>query len=698
MLIRLPMILLVLFPLFSLAASSAQDSPQDLKCALQQAREHLITTPEFSPEHLLKDPVPRGTIEAWVRELRPDGTWADIDYADQSRGHWRLRTHLERMRDLARAWAAPGGELHGNPAVRDAALRACAHWIERDYRNPNWWHNEIGTPRGLAEFLVIMKDELPEETIFAGLAIVARAEIGMTGQNRIWKSGIVLLRAMLENDPQLARTARDAIAEQLKVSAGEGIQSDFSFHQHGPQLQFGNYGLGFAIDLVKWTRILSGTSYAIDPDALGTLRGFLLNGQSEVIWRGTMDINACARQLFPEAPARKAAALGVLLAGMAAADPGHAGEYAAAAARCQASTLPGTAANRMFWRSDYMVHREPAYMASVRMCSRRVIGAESGNDENLKGYHLGDGAHYIYRSGREYDDIFPVWDWRKLPGITARQSADPLPRLTWEGYRIGTGFAGGVSDGSIGAAALDFSRDGVRARKSWFFLHGKIVVLGAGISSEVDGHVTTTVNQCLLNGRITAGSDKSTAVIESRTRRLTGLRWLHHDGIGYVFPAVSRLLVSGAPQKGAWTDIFRAGPTDALQRDVFLLAFDHGSKPSEEGYACIMLPGATAAETAGFVANPDVDILRNSPGCQAVRSDRVVMAAFFQADRIGIAPETSLAVDRPCLVLMDTKTGRLTVSDPTQLESSLSIICNGKAVSIALPRGPDAGRSVTVVP
>ncbi len=690
------MLLLVFLP--GLHPAAKGDTPGDLRRALQQARGHLITAPEFTPEHLLKDPVRRSAIEDLVRGLRPDGTWVDIDYADQSPGYWQLRMHLDRMRDLARAWAAPGGELHGNPAVRDAAVRACASWIEKDYRNPNWWHNEIGTPRSIAEFLVIMRDELAPETLARGLAIVARAKIGMTGQNRIWKAGVVLLRAMLEDDPVLARTARDTIADELKVSAGEGIQGDFSFHQHGPQLQFGNYGLGFAIDLVKWTRILSGTSYAIEPRRLETLRGFLLSGQSEVVWRGAMDINACSRQLFPGASVRKAGALGVLLADMAVADPGHAGDYATAVGRCQPTGAQGASANRMFWRSDYMIHRDRGYMASVRMCSRRVIGAESGNDENLKGYHLGDGALYVYRTGHEYEDIFPVWDWRKIPGITARQSETPLPRLTWEGYRIGTDFAGGVSDGSIGAAALDFTRDGVRAQKSWFFLHGRIVCLGAGISSEADGQVTTTINQCLLNGRITAGSDKSTAVIGNRTRRLTGLRWVHHDGVGYVFPAPSQLIVSGSPQQGAWTDIFRAGSKDPVQRDVFLLAFDHGNKPSGDDCASIILPGATAAETAAFASNSDVEILRNSTDCQAIRSAGVAMAAFFRPGRVDLAPGMTLEADRPCLVLLDTTAGRLTVSDPTQSQSTLSITWKGRAVAIALPRGGDAGRSVTVEP
>ena len=31
----------------------------------------------------------------------------------------------------------------------------------------------------------------------------------------------------------------------------------------------------------------------------------------------------------------------------------------------------------------------------------------------------GDGCTFVYRSGDEYRDIFPVWDWSKVPGTTA---------------------------------------------------------------------------------------------------------------------------------------------------------------------------------------------------------------------------------------------------------------------------------------
>ena len=39
---------------------------------------------------------------------------------------------------------------------------------------------------------------------------------------------------------------------------------------------------------------------------------------------------------------------------------------------------------------------------------------------------MADGATYIYKDDKEYLDIFPLWDWRKLPGVTAFEDNAPM--------------------------------------------------------------------------------------------------------------------------------------------------------------------------------------------------------------------------------------------------------------------------------
>ena len=42
---------------------------------------------------------------------------------------------------------------------------------------------------------------------------------------------------------------------------------------------------------------------------------------------------------------------------------------------------------------------------SVKMCSNRVLGAETVNKENIQGYHMGDGVTFLYQSNKEYENI-----------------------------------------------------------------------------------------------------------------------------------------------------------------------------------------------------------------------------------------------------------------------------------------------------
>lgn len=75
--------------------------------------------------------------------------------------------------------------------------------------------------------------------------MMQNAKFGMTGQNKVWLAGNVLIRALLQNDEALVKKARDIIVSEIVLGQKEGIKSDWSFHQHGPQQQFGNYGLSF---------------------------------------------------------------------------------------------------------------------------------------------------------------------------------------------------------------------------------------------------------------------------------------------------------------------------------------------------------------------------------------------------------------------------------------------------------------------
>ncbi len=282
----------------------------------------------------------------------------------------------------------------------------------------------------------------------------------------------------------------------------------------------------------------------------------------------------------------------------------------------------------MFWNSDYMSHQRPGYLACIKTVSTRTVGSESGNGEGLKNYHLAMGTMCLMKTGREYDRIYPLWNWRMLPGLTCAQSEAPFPEIPWgEGSRGTTLFAGGVSDGTYGASAFDFNRDGVQARKGWFCFDGEIVCLGAGIQSESKDEVITTIEQNWRTGEVSAGTGgASSPVVPDQTTDLKNDRWLLHGTTGYFFPEAQQAWVRTQPRKGSWYDINQSYPM-TQSGEVFAAWIDHGLTPRDAAYAYVVLPNTDATQLAAYVPP---QILANTPQLQAVWHDRLkILEAVF---------------------------------------------------------------------
>ena len=626
---------------------------------------------------------------AYARSQKADGSWPDLDYTSTARSGWPSRNHCIRMVSMATA-VAGGTAVSGDDRKRllESVHRAFQFWIRHDFQCPNWWENEIGIPKLIGTCALLLgKNLAPGEYAYATQTSLARYGIGRTGQNKVWLAGNALMLGLLKGDETLIHEAATTIWSELRVSTEEGIQADYSFHQHGPQQQFGNYGLAFASEICRWGTILRGTPWALPEDKLEIFRRFLLDGENWVSWRGAMDISSCGRQLMPRHPADRAAGTARAMEDAAAFDPGSAPAYHAFAARNQPGAPNDLIGNKYFWCSDYMVHRTGEFAATLKMSSHRVIGTEMVNAENLSGYHLADGALYLYQSGDEYTDIFPVWDWRKIPGVTCAQTG--LPKFSKSS--VPSDFVGGVSDGTHGCAALDYARDGVVAKKAWFFGANAVVCLGAGISGEAKAPIVTTINQCLLRGSI--GYQQNGKVKSRQTASdasFSNIAWVEHDGWRYVFPGGCTVQLKAGRVTGNWKQVFTnpATPKEDVAQGVFTLWLDHGYAPNNASYACIIVPAGK--ETAAAV-------VANAPALQAVEIDRGILGVvFWRPGEIKLPGDLPVRVDQPCIVLVDTEKHAAWISDPTQKLASIRLQVGPLVQTVALPTGGGAGKSVAV--
>lgn len=653
-------------------------------------------------QYLLNQPADLAEVQTYLSEMDNEGRWPGINYASKERGAWQPRTHLGYLLDIIKAYRSPGNRYFQDPETDQKIHLALNYWLDNDFQCPNWWYPEIGVPMVLAPILLLLEDELSEEQFEKGVRILDRSEIGMTGQNKVWLSGNVLLKSLLTREAEMVRRASESIQEELVVSMQEGVQPDWSYHQHGPQLQFGNYGLSYAADMAKWLGILHRTPYQFDESKVFILRNYLLEGQRWVSWKDKMDISACGRQLFLDSPSQKAASLAGTTAKMGELDRSHQQAYRDAN---NYRTLTG---HKHFERSDFQVVRNPDYYFSVKMCSKRVSGAESCNSENMLGYHMGDGVSLLYQTGEEYTNIFPFWDWKKVPGTTIIQDDRELPVLTCSGYHIDSDFVGGLSDGQSGIAVLAYNRDGLRANKTWFMLDDMIVCLGNGITADTEFPVTTSINQAHLHGQTIIqnnGSKRSAGPTESPDDP----DWILHDGLGYIFPEGGAVRLETKPVEGSWHRVAIRYPEDYQRAPIFKLWLDHGVNPKDQRYHYLLVPGARE-KTLRKLSKKAPFIVRNERAVQSIRSrnNQQVGIVFY-------APGSSdlwggITTDQACMVMLKKQKRQLQVSvaDPTQKLTELEITLNGSysgpyatstegktVLRIPLPKDSEAGSTVT---
>lgn len=656
----------------------------------------------------IKRPVNPGQAAKLLASVRPDGTFPDVPYDDRGPGDWKAASHLSHVLTLARWYQVMNRGEPEKDRMRDTLFRSIDFWLEKDYQNSNWWWNVIGVPGTLSQIYMLLDDELEGRRREKGIEIIARGKLGMTGGNLADVVNISIRRGILERNLDLVSQAVEMMTKEIAVTLGEGIQPDFSFYQHGTLLYNHGYGAVFLSNCSELANVVVGTAFTFPGDKIELISRLILDGNQWMIRYGTKDYGATGRgisRISGNTPSawylrpivRNMLSLGTL----------HDPEFRNLLSRLEGDPSAPLIGNRHYWRSDYMAHHRSGYFASARMFSNRLFNTDGpSNEEGLKSHHLSDGCTYIMRTGREYHDIFPVWDWQKIPGTTVQVAPGLEGKVNIRGTRP---FAGGVSDGRYGCAAFDFERTGLFARKAWFFFDDEFVCLGAGISCDTKNPVITTMNQCFLKGDVTVSRKGSPQLLSRGSRLLDTVEWVYHDSTAYLFPGRERVHLSNDTQSGSWWEINHILSKDTVAHDVFTLWIDHGASPKNSRYSYIVAPNLKLPEIEAYSADPPVEVLSNEPGIQAVRQRKtgITGIAFYEQGRLHIGKDLAVEVDHPCLLLVRETGGGLEVSasNPENKGLRLTVKVWGSAASkdsnipetviFDLPDGFYAGMSLT---
>lgn len=626
-------------------------------CLLAQlgARAQADTVLKRYRQYLLSQPAPdvSGYANSWNGRQ-----WEDIDYADKEPSNWKTSIHLRRTRDLALAWSHPQSPAYHRPAAWKQLNDALQHWLQKRYRSGNWWHNKIGVPQHMRDVLVLLKDTLDAETFRQSLTILEQNDAPSwqksTGANLTWCADLALHYGALTANEKWMDTCAAYLWKEVRITTGDGIQPDFSFHQHSARLQMFQYGRAYLQDNVRLAWELRGTRWAYPPDKLPLLDSLVRMGWQWMA-RGIYTVPGTVDRSVSRPGALKGADLRAMVPNLTALFPAQAAAYRAMSERMDGKGAP-LQGFRYWPRSDFAAYHRPGFTFFLKTLSDRTLPTESINHENLRGrlLHMGDG--YIISNGKEYTDLMPVWDWDRIPGIVNLPSTAKAVRKP---------FAGSVGNGVSGATAMDYTLDSLEAFRFWACHNDRVVCLNAG---KAPAGTYTVLDQSRLLGPVHAGGQPS-PITGNQTIRTT---WLHHRGIAWipVQTALVRLRIDTAA--GAWKDINASTSADRIREKIFLPTIGRMA-------SYVIAAAATPAAAAQLRRKPDWKIVKNDTACQAVKfSDGTLMAAFREAGNV-----EGMTVNGACLLMWKGNEGWM--SAPTQKATEITLSIGNAKQKVKLP-------------
>lgn len=646
-----------------------------------------IIMDRIKAEHA-KTSVNDSKIEEYLGLMQQNGGFSDVDYSDTS-FNWKPITHLNRLKEMSQAYICETSRYFEDDELYTSIVKALTYWNKEHPVCDNWFENQIRSPKLMGETLILLhygRRHLPEELKSSIYDYWIKtgghpASQGL-GSN---KSDIAihwLYRGVLQQSKNAVETAAYHLFRSLEYvnSNEEGIQHDLSILQHGTQLYIGGYGEELLKGVTQAGVYLVGTEYAMSSIQRHLLYRFVnetfmgsIRGQQQfynVVGRSVSRENSINRHSFV-----------TILERMKLIDAEHMSDYDLSIAKLKGESGYEQEIKHVshYYIADYMSVQAPNYAVNVRMSSTRTSKIEHGNGENLKSFFMSDGCMNIATQGDEYLNIFPVWDWCKVPGVTNPQMKEIPLAKAW-GIRGESTFTGGVSDGQDGLSVFhmiynSYSVD-MKARKSYFFIDNQIVCLGSGITSKMAEEINTTVNQCLKKSEVWYA-------VSGQENRLLGeinaidLDWLWHGDIGYFFPGKEQVSVKEEERRGKWKDINQGGSTKIVSKDVCTIWFNHGRLPAapRNTYSYVIVPNISQKQMMNF--DNMVNIITNSPEIQAIsnKDTSTIQAVFYQAGNF-ILDNLTVSVDQPCTLMIkkvNEKDYQLFFSDPSRKLKTLRI-------------------------
>lgn len=682
-------------------------------------------------------------IDGFLPQMQNDGSFSDCHYVSEFRSDGAVLNHLIRLREMGIAYTQPGNKYFESDEIYNLIVKGLQYWYSKHWTDSNWWMNRIAHPQRLGETFMAMyggKKDIRTEPIFNSLIARWRSEMGdpdspndatTAGANKCDIAMHWIYRGCLTLDEEVLAKGANRSFLIVEHTTGEGVQHDYSFRQHGAQLYIGGYGYEFIQLVTRQASYLAETKYALTGEKLDILSSFVRNTYLPVIRGQRMSFSGLGRGISRTNNTNQAGFSSILNL-LKVVDAAHADEYEKAISRLKAE-MPASWAvptrQTHYYRGEYTLHQRPEYTFDIRMASNRMLRSEYDIRENRQGFFLTEGATGVFVDGEEYGSILPFWNWKRIPGTTL---PDLVTMRRADSYLFNgrSSYAGGVTDGKYGVTAYNMINDqqlfayndddgyngtpnnsGTRlpalnfgAKKSWFIFDNEIVCLGAGIYSGHDEPVLTTVNQCRQAGETVVSADNSTQTVSKGVFAYNNVDWVLNDKVAYFFPDKPALNLSNETKTGSWNDINTNGSTDFINGDLFTLWFNHGVRPTNAGYAYIIVPNVHDVSGAQAYKQSNIEILANTDSVQVVYHKALNQygLAFFRACAFKSSKLTVDASNGCVVLLSDADKSNMTMwvadpqkqANPIKLGIKTPLLNEAKEVIYNNPSSPHQGKSL----
>ena len=362
----------------------------------------------------------------------------DIDYTFGSdRASWPAASHVSQATAIAVTAA-----VKNDPAIMDIAVGMTYYWVYNNFRNTNWWQNELGAGgSGLANLGLFTYEHLNSQGRSMLVSKVANASfyyrpsiLTHAGTNLFDYADITLRSSIFTKTDEEFDLVVSRIGEEITDRHLEGFQQDGSFFQHGQQVQIASYGKG-VIRLAKVLKALSVSGESFNPTKMNIIKRYLLTGLRNMTHKGYLNYSAVSRELV------RRDALSASSSGFA-----QFSEY------LDIPEFPEKEELKAYLDSienETACAEELTYFDRARMISMNLDGlymsfkgtadyltnTECVNGENKLGLNLSYGTNTcVMDTGNEYayatidaegkktnHNISPLWNYAYIPGTTSIQ-------------------------------------------------------------------------------------------------------------------------------------------------------------------------------------------------------------------------------------------------------------------------------------